>query len=371
MQVDVTSFGVELQDIFAFDQGGRVAAPADWPRRRAELAQTIQRYCYGFLPPAPTTPVACERIIEHSVRSLGGIRHSQHRIFPWSDSDFSMTVDLFLPPSGAAPFPVIVDGDGCWRYATDALLRRVAERGYALALFNRCQVVADIPAADRSGRFERRHPGSDFGAVAAWAWGFHRVVDALPQFQGVDSKRVAVVGHSRGGKASLLAGALDERVAAVAANGSGSGGGGCWRFNGPNAEPLEHMLKVFPTWFSPALMQYRGQPQSLPFDQHFLKALCAPRALLCTESLDDLWANPAGTCLSHRAAREAYRLLGAPDARLGLQFRTGPHAHDLLDWDALLDFCDLQFFAKPAPRDFLREPFDNLPAAFSWRAPDA
>jgi len=228
--------------------------------------------------------------------------------------------------------------------------------------------VPDVPKPDRSSRFERFFPGADFGAVAAWAWGFHRVVDAIPEVRHADPARIAVVGHSRGGKASLLAGALDERIALVAAKGSGSGGGGCWRFNGPNAEPLEHMLRVFPTWFSPAFGRHAGRQHDLPLDQHFVKALCAPRPLLCTESLDDLWANPAGTCISHRAAREAYRLLGAPDTRLGLNFRTGPHAHDLQDWDALLDFCDLQFFGKPAPRDFQREPFDNLPAAFSWHA---
>jgi hypothetical protein len=368
MQVDVTDFGVELQDLFASD-GGRVASPADWPRRRTELAEILLRECYGHLPSAPAGGTPCECVIERPLRLLDGIRHAQYRLFPLRGSDFAMTLDVYAPPSGNGPFPVIVDGDGCWRSATDAVVRRVAGRGYALAQFNRCEVVPDIPKADRSSRFERLHPGSDFGAVAAWAWGFHRVVEALPAIARVDPARAVVVGHSRGGKASLLAGALDERIAVVAANGSGSGGAGCWRFNGPNAEPLDHMLKAFPTWFTPALGRYRGRQASLPFDQHFLKALCAPRPLLCTESLDDLWANPAGTCITHRAAREAYRLLGAPADRLGLGFRTGPHAHDLVDWDTLLDFCDLHFFDKPAPRDFLREPFDHLPAAFSWRAP--
>lgn len=369
MQVDVTSFGKELQDLFAFRQGGRVRSAADWPRRRAECAAILLETCYGVLPPAPPPPFRQELLIQHGLRFQDDILHRQYRVHPIEGSDFGLTYDLFLPPGGQGPFPVILNGDGCWRYATDEVLRLVARRGYALALFNRCQAMPDRPEPSRASWLERRFPEGRFGAIAGWAWAFHRIVDVLPAVRELDASRIAVVGHSRGGKASLLAGALDERVALVAANGSGSGGGGCWRFNGPRSEPLDKMLTNLDTWFSPDFGAFLGRQDDLPFDQHFLKALCAPRPLLCTEALDDLWANPAGTCLSHRAAREAYRLLGAPETRLGLHFRPGAHAHDSGDWEVLLDFCDLQFFAKPVPRDFLREPFDNLPQAFSWTRP--
>lgn len=369
MRVDVTALGGELQDLFSLDRGGRVASRADWTRRRSELADLLLRECYGELPPAPAHPPRTEPLIEYTIRFLGGIPHRQYRVYPCDGSDFALTFELFLPPEGVGPFPVILNGDGCWRYATDEVVRLCTHRGYALARFNRCEVMPDIPSPNRTSPLERLFPEGRFGAVSGWAWGFHRVVDALAGTAGVDASRIAVVGHSRGGKASLLAGALDERIALVAANGSGSGGAGCWRFNGPNAEPLEHMLGVFPTWFRPEFSRYRGRQAELPFDQHFLKALCAPRPLLCTEALDDLWANPAGTCLSHRAAREAYRFLDVPEQHLGTHFRPGTHFHDLTDWTALLDFCDLHFFGKPAPRDFLREPYADLPSAFSWKAP--
>ena len=364
----ITSFGLELHDLFRMEDGWRIAAPSEWPRRRKELADILQSAFYGTLPPTPPR-TACDVIQDIPVALLGDLRHIQAKVLPCPGSDFSFTLNLYLPPQSQARFPVLLSGDGCWHYITPDILRGIVRRGYALALFNRCEIVPNIPPADRSARFQRLHPGNTFGAVAAWAWGFHRVMDILPQFPEIDATRVAVSGHSRGGKASLLAGALDERIAIVSSNNSGSGGAGCWRFNGPKAEPLDAMLDNFPTWFAPSLEAYRGRQEQLPLDHHFVKALCAPRPLLSTEALDDLWANPAGTFLTHLAAREAYAFLGAREDAIGIHFRPGTHFYGADAVEALLDFCDLHFFGKPTATEFCKSPFGELPQAFAWRAP--
>ena len=358
----------ELHDPFLMESGRRVKTPEEWPERRAEIAGVIQSVMYGKLPPAPDAP-RLETIRDGRASALGGARHNQVKIFPFADSDFSFLLHLYLPGKAPDKFPVILSGDGCWHNASPEVIQSVLGRGYALLVFNRCEIVPDVPPGARDGVFQRRFPGSDFGALAAWAWGYHRVMDILPEFPELDAARVAVAGHSRGGKASLLAGALDERIAVVSANNSGAGGAGCERFKGPGAESLDAMLGGgLAAWFTPALGKYRGKMGELPMDQHFVKALCAPRPLLTTEALGDLWANPSGTWLTHLAAREVYAFLGAENA-IGVHYREGGHRHGLDDFNVLLDFCDLHFFKKPADMDFGKPPAENLPGAFSWRGP--
>jgi hypothetical protein len=97
----------------------------------------------------------------------------------------------------------------------------------------------------------------------------------------------------------------------------------------------------FPHWLNPALRSFIGHEQDMPCDQHFLKALIAPRALLTTEALGDLWANPAGTWQTHVAAQKVYDLLGASQ-KIACAYREGGHAHSYEDWCTMLDFADSQ-----------------------------
>jgi pimeloyl-ACP methyl ester carboxylesterase len=189
--------------------------------------------------------------------------------------------------------------------------------------------------------------GCSSGAIAAWAWGFHRAVDSLTQISAIDATRIAIVGHSRGGKAALLAGASDERIALTSANNSGAGGAGCWRFCGSGAETLADITDTFPYWFSPSLRIYKNKEHELPFDQHFLKALIAPRYLLTTEAQDDLWANPSGAWRTHQAARQVFEFLGVA-SNIVMVTRSGEHPHDMRDWQALLNHMDMLFQGQPA-----------------------
>ena len=175
-----------------------------------------------------------------------------------------------------------------------------------------------------------------------------------------------MVGHSRGGKAALLAGATDERITLTGANGSGAGGAGCFRFQGPGSEALADVVGAFPHWFSPRLKQFAGREDELPIDQHFLKALIAPRALLTTEAMQDHWANPFGAWLSHLAAREVYKFLGVED-RIAIAYRDGGHDHSMADWRTLLDFYDTVFRGKARADILQANPFPDSPVHFNWQ----
>lgn len=375
-QVKMRHFGVQLPPLMQLNDGTPVKTASDWQRRREELKAILQTHVYGQLPPAPTTAPRIQ--MGEPFTAVHGAPSAVLTRFvtqPFPDSDFGILVDWFRPhgkPDGACGWPVIICGDGCWQRITPAYVELVTSRGYSLCVFDRTTVFPDrwtyledapgVPTrpVTRDCVLTKRYPELDFGAVAGWAWGFHRVVDALLQFPEIDPKRVAVTGHSRGGKAALLAGAMDERIAMVFPNGSGTGGAGSLLFQGEGAEPIHMIVKNFPTWFSPKFADYVGHEADLPFDSHFLKALCAPRPLLCTEGMADLWANLEGLCVTHAAARDVYAFCGQNPAFLGQHFRTGPHLHSLEDWGCMLDFCDAYYRGTALPWDPLYCPFEGI-----------
>ena len=354
----------ELPDPFRFFAGSRVRTVADWRRRREELQSVLLALQFGRLPPSPER-VTGEELYTGIARLLGSCRLMHYRLTTWPQP-FSFLLKILAPP-GEGPFPVVITGDGCWEYLTQEIIQAVIDRGYMLAVFNRTEIVPDNARGNET-LFRTRYPG-DFGALAAWAWGYHRVVDYLLTRADVDAGHIAVTGHSRGGKTALLAGATDERIALTAPNASGCGGSGCYRVVGEGGEKIEDILTAIPYWFTSRFPEFIGKVEYLPFDQHSLKALVAPRALLSTEGLGDAWANPLGTFVSHLATREVYRFLEIEE-RIGIAYREGGHAQMLTDWETLLDFADVNFFGKTTARDFFRNPFAELPHAFTWRAPE-
>ncbi len=353
----------ELPDPFLMNDGRRIARPGEWDQRRAEITELLLRYEYGHPAPAPGNVKASEI----SVNRVPGFDASERQVMLAMGPDQKLSFRLILTiPGGKGPFPVVVKGDLCWGRIPASILAAAASRGYIVAEFDRTDIAPD--SADRTRGAYPLYPRYDWAALAAWAWGYHRVIDYLTTQTFVDAKHIAVTGHSRGGKAVLLAGALDERIALTAPNDSGCGGGGCYRVQGEKSEDIGAITKRFPFWFHPSFAAFVGHVEQLPFDQHFLKSLVAPRALLSTEALGDLWANPLGSEVTFLAAREVYRFLGAGN-RIGIHYREGKHEQNVEDWNVLLDFADLQFFSKAGGTSFDRLPFPEVAGAFTWKAP--
>ncbi|MFI5378592.1 MAG: hypothetical protein ACHRHE_04790 [Tepidisphaerales bacterium] len=362
--VDKLPQRAELPDPFRFEDGSRVKTPQDWPRRREELVKLILYYEYGRVPPPPGNVKGTVVSETQSVFLGATVKTILLEMGP-ADHKITSRVELTIP-NGPGPWPVIIRGDLCWGRVDGDILADASRRGYAVADFDRTDFAPD--SRDRSKGVYPVYPDYDCAAPAAWAWGFARVVDYLYDQPWVDRQKIIVTGHSRGGKGSQLAGALDTRVALTNPNDSGCGGAGCYRLQAPKSEDIVAITKNFPFWFSTRFPSFIGHIDQLPFDQHSVKALVAPRAYLSTEALGDLWANPQGTQQSHLAAKEVWDFLGAPD-RTAIYFREGKHEHTRADWNILMDFADKVLKGKPVETKFNNYAFPTEPKPYSWTKP--
>jgi hypothetical protein len=135
----------------------------------------------------------------------------------------------------------------------------------------------------------------------------------------------------------------------------------------PN-ETLADLLRNFPHWFNPDMAPYAGHEEALPFDQHFLKALVAPRILLETDAASDIWANPVGSNQTSLAAREVYRFLGKEE-NLVHTFRPGYHEHKPRDLQTLVNVMKAKIAGQPLCEDNFRLPFPEQERIFDWRCP--
>lgn len=200
-----------------------------------------------------------------------------------------------------------------------------------------------------------------WGSIATWAWGAIRVLDYAVTIPELDSDRIAITGHSRNGKTALLAGALDERFAVVNPAGSGCAGAGSYLALGEGCEDLAALTSRdrWWAWTHPDFENWVGREHDLPFDQHFLMSLIAPRPLLRTEGIDDHWANPTGTSVSYIATQPVYDFLGVPDLNT-IHYRAGGHDHTEEDAAALMALCDETFFDQPRSMN-VSQPLDGTP----------
>lgn len=192
-------------------------------------------------------------------------------------------------------------------------------------------------------------------AIGGWAWGLSRIVDYLETEPKVNSKQIALMGHSRQGKAALWAGVQDERFAIVISNNSGCGGAAISkrRFG----ETLRIMTAGFPHWLCKAAEQYANNEEKLPFDQHELIALVAPRPVYIASAAEDLWADPKGEFLSGVYAAGVYELYGLKGLEtsqmpginqpimnhIGYHIRPGEHDVKDIDWQNYIRFTNKHF----------------------------
>ncbi|MGN0477983.1 MAG: alpha/beta hydrolase [Hominenteromicrobium sp.] len=190
------------------------------------------------------------------------------------------------------------------------------------------------------------------GKIAVWAWAARIVMDYVQTRPEIDLRNVAVAGHSRLGKTALLAAALDERFQFAYANESGCAGAALFR--GKTGETAADIHRVFPFWFCPNFANYTNAEDALPFDQHFLLALIAPRSVYVSSAAEDLWADPKAEYAACAAASPAFERMGRTgliadgteavpgtvlhEGGIGYHIRNGSHYMSREDWQKFIAY---------------------------------
>jgi cephalosporin-C deacetylase-like acetyl esterase len=317
-----------LPDPLRFANGRPVKSKAQWAERRQELLRLFGHYVIGTLPPPPGNVRAAE--LKERAEANAIVREVTLEFGPAHEARLHLEL---IFPKGKGPFPVFLTQDNHRRWALVAV-----SRGYLGCVY------AGADSRDDTGAWPALWPAFDWTKLARRAWAASRCIDYLCTLPEVDRSRIALTGHSRNGKLSLIAAALDERIAAVISSSSGAGGACTYRFFSETqfGEGIELITRAFPDWLHPRLRFFTGRENKLPIDQHELVACIAPRPCLISTALNDNVESVWAIEQTWRSARRVYALLGAPEA-LALRYRPGLHATGAQDIEGYVDWLDSQF----------------------------
>lgn len=315
---------------------------------RAERVAVFEEQVYGRRPAAcAALPGRFEVVSEVDVSEFGAVRKAVRipTLTPRGETNF--TAIAYLPKDARkAPAFVVVSlrpvdvlpsaFAGTNRNAEAKYprvpLKEVLTRGFALVMFHHGSVFPDSPDA-----FDGlMRPDDGWGAISTWALAASRCLDWIETESAIDAHRVAVIGHSRGGKTAIWAGVTDTRFAMVIANDSGCCGARQYSVRTDRSEKIADITQRFPCWFAPNLKsRWAGKDAELPFEAHHLLALVAPRLLAVGSGVEDHWACPQG---EETAVRFASRTWRDPCA---VHYHCRPGGHSLLDedWRQYMDFA--------------------------------
>jgi len=385
-----------------FESDGAVASVSDWRERREPiLREALQREVYGFFPDAGSTKVLDHKVVNAGAFNGKGVLE-EYRLAvtvefngvsvesAGADPQTGFIMDVVYPAHAAGPSPVIMMETFCprWntmpdtgvagapdeidtgggimyyifgRYICTPPVETILDAGYAIATIFPSEFVPD-DAKKGLTELKRLSPGykddnTRWGAIAAWAFSFSRMVDVLEQDPRIDKEGIITWGHSRYGKSALLAAAFDDRIDGVIAHQSGTGGASLNRKK--KGESVKSITGTYPHWFDANYAGYGGHEEDMSVDQHHLLALIAPRPVLLGNARRDVWSDPNGAFRSALGADPVYELYGAkglsqerlddwrPAADIAFWIRPGTHGVVKEDWPAFLEFLDAHF--KPAP----------------------
>ncbi len=385
------------QDSLMYYRGKKITSLEDWKSRRAELKNLALKNIYGFMPEPPRWDA---KIVKEVLLKEQNILYKEVAIQLYKGQTPTRTIrlSLFIPANQSKPVPVVLALNKCGNPTVSSIqeigiyhdrilhplckkemkkrggtleslrglqnnywtLDTLMHRGYAFATFHDSDIGADINSLEQGifPFYPELKNDTGWKLISAWAWGLQRAVDYLVTDKQIDSSRIILFGHSRRGKAALLAAALDERVAMVIPHQSGTGGMALGKKH--PMESFSQINRTFPFWFNDRFKTYSGKAKKLPLDQHYLLALMAPRPVIETVGKLDIWSSFWLSYKTLKLVSPVYELYG----KKGLtgsgkiskreSFKTNkpgtivqvrrPYMHTMNGdyWNFILDFADLK-----------------------------
>ena len=382
-----------LPDVLQTTNGNKVLNANEWKKvQRPYIYHLYEEIQFGRY---PSKKMALRfRVLEMDATTFDGLAtRKQIRIYlKATDSSQYVDVLLYFPNSKKQRIPVFLGlnffGNQAVQYdnhillsqkwistkvkgsinnrATDSTrgiessqwpIKEILSNGYAVATAYCGDLEPDFPEGWKTGirtslQTDLQIKPEEWTAMGAWAYGLSSIVDYLETDEAIDPKKIALIGHSRLGKAALWAAASDPRFALVISNESGEGGAALSkRWYG---ETVKIITEKFPHWFMPRYKAYGDNIEALPIDGHMLLSLIAPRPLYVASAEGDTWSDPKGEFLSALEASKVYALFdvkGIDETEIpGLQhpvgktvryhIRAGKHDVTIYDWQQYLQFAD-------------------------------
>lgn len=374
-------FPKNIPALLIANNGTIIKTKREWEKiRRPELVQLLENEIYGFVP--STNVEMNATILEQDENALGGkaIRKQVKLTFTNAkNQNLSVSLLIYLP-KGVKKFTTFLgyNFNGNETIYPDTMIHssplmngnnkqsgRDSLNWPVATIINAGCGVATMYywelAPDKEDFTTGVYPlfyqpnqtaplSNEWGGLAAWAWGLSKAMDYLETDKLVDAKRVIVMGHSRLGKAAVWAGAKDQRFAGVISSGSGAMGVSISK--NKKGETLTAVIKRFPRWTAGNFKKYLNQDANLPFDQHMVVAMIAPRPIYISSASEDQWADPSHEYLSAFLSTEVYALYGfpkwqyqVPQVQQPIKGRVSQHIregkHDILpyDWNLFLAFA--------------------------------
>ncbi len=359
-----------LPDPLKTNAGEIIATVEEWENvLRPETLEHFRESIYGRMPVGRPDDLTFE-VKETDPAAMGGMATLKLVDIRFSGSGGTGMIELvlFIPNEVEGPAPGFLMINHRDRSNTDPTRQTIrdfwpaevmVERGYMAAAFHVSDVSPDSSSSFHIGVLRIFDPPGlprapdAWGSLAAWAWGAARAMDYFETDPDIDETRMAVIGHSRSGKAALWAGAEDERYALVISNNSGRMGAAVSRRR--IGETVDSIVQSFPRWFCENVQQFALREDALPVDQHQLIALMAPRLVYVASGIQDAHADPEGEFLACVHAEPVFNLYGSAglgveempatnhplhDGHVAYHIRSGGHALTLYDWNRFMDYAD-------------------------------
>ena len=330
-----------LPDPLVLKNGKKVTtAKMWWDERRPEIVEDFDREIYGRLP--KTTPKVNWEVVGTTKEMNGDVPvitkkllgHVDNSAYPLVTVDIDLT--LTTPANATRPVPVMMEFSWTPEFLASLAKRfpemsaarsgstwqqQVLAKGWGYAIYIPTSVQADNGEGLTQGVIGLVNKGQprrldDWGALRAWGWGASRALDYFETDKSVDAKQVGIDGHSRYGKAALVAMADDPRFAIAYISSSGEGGAKLFRRN--FGEQIGNVAGTGEYhWMAGNFLKYNGPmaESDLPVDAHELIALCAPRPVFIGAGATngDGWVDAKGMFLAAVGAGPVYKLLGKKD----------------------------------------------------------
>jgi hypothetical protein len=373
----------DLPPLLVTSSGHPVRTPEDWMRvRRPEILSLFANLIYGKVP-EPATPIKVSYELAQEDRRFMGGKATRKDIkihLENAKGRLSMHFLVFVPNEAQKPVPAFFKHSFNNTQSNDFdastsrpgflkngwPLGQLLDRGYGFCAVYQQDLVGHNEVEFQNSIHKLFYPegqsfpkAHEWGVLSACAWGASRAMDYLETDSDIDHTRIAIMGHSKMGKATLWTAAQDERFALAISAQSGCAGAALWRRK--SGETLKKMVTRFPYWLCRNAWKFVEQEDDLPIDQHMLLACIAPRPVYVHSATEDTWADGRGEYLSAYHASEVYRLLGKKgltsmelpevgepiiESQVGYHIREGGHSIEPWDWNRFIDFADFHLQAK-------------------------